>query len=63
MHQALYSGARKAARLALAWEREGYPDEAKRARERAAYYLRSRRWILNDLEKQQKEETHVRAEA
>lgn len=63
MHQALYSGARKAARLALAWQREGYPDEAKRARERAAYYLRSRRWILNDLNKQKKDECNVSPEA
>ena len=62
---ALYSGARKAVRLACECDREAdlpsslmpsdhriwkayMLSEARRHRERAAWYLRSRKWQLND---------------
>jgi hypothetical protein len=58
--KALYSGARMALRLARQCQREATCDdrkwhvymlsEAKRHRERAAYYLRSRKWIIEDIQ-------------
>ena len=54
----LYAGARKAVRMARECEREATCDdriwhvymlsEARRHRERAAQYLQSRKWQLND---------------
>lgn len=57
---ALFAGARRAVRLARDCKRDATCDdrlwhvymltEARRHRERAAYYLRSRKWILEDMQ-------------
>lgn len=57
--RSLFSGARQALRLARECEREGFPSEADRHRDRAAYYLRSRRLILDTIAAFQQETIHV----